>query len=666
MSYLSLPRIAFSGRFQSDVSTVNNDVRHYDNTSFQSRFQEPQASNQEMNGWWNPRGTGAFRLVNVAVCQSVLTPGDSGASDPATGLYLNAQIERTAAKMVDLDPQFQMGSALWGLRVALTDGKTEYMRGDYLAAPFRDLFFGRVNRLGGSGNASAKYTSVLENVEWSAAADQSPVLSALRAAALVNANRLSVNFMTFGYVGNSSSQSFTYGNLTGSIGTWEEGSPKKFVQGRRFAPVLSGGPFSNRSNIGFFDCEISNGAVSLDLSNALPLASTTGSMIDLGALHVAVLRDGDVISNGTITPGVTEDSSIPLAQIVDIGNIDYLDPDWLMSSAGIVDLILSDEARSLAETHPLALVTPEQSSITAEIRIRETMAGLFLRADTMEMRVDAQPAVRVAENTTVLATQYGKPVSNLPVVFALNTPESGQGNSGQTNPPNQFAPTAPTPDIGTPPDKVHFSPSGMTDANGEISVAFGFDDPGNPRGYIDGQIYKVNYSIDYSGVSDMPLFDQIVIHLRDAYVPPTNPDWTSDIAPILVQYGNLYPIMSHGLFSFSDEAVIKSHARIMAFALTRDLADPNHMPATRDLSEGKRQAILNWLGQFLTGDERTNLLAGAMSVPDFSAALANVPDTTPPIAMHSTRVGEIPEQVATGSDGKTKAVRDMLSARLNS
>ncbi len=33
-------RLAFEGTFQADVSTVNNDVRHYDNATFQASYQE--------------------------------------------------------------------------------------------------------------------------------------------------------------------------------------------------------------------------------------------------------------------------------------------------------------------------------------------------------------------------------------------------------------------------------------------------------------------------------------------------------------------------------------------------------------------------------------------------------------------------------------------------
>lgn len=41
MVYLSLPRLTFSGLFETDVSTVNNDVRSCSVETFQLRFQTP-------------------------------------------------------------------------------------------------------------------------------------------------------------------------------------------------------------------------------------------------------------------------------------------------------------------------------------------------------------------------------------------------------------------------------------------------------------------------------------------------------------------------------------------------------------------------------------------------------------------------------------------------
>ena len=45
--------------------------------------------------------------------------------------------------------------------------------------------------------------------------------------------------------------------------------------------------------------------------------------------------------------------------------------------------------------------------------------------------------------------------------------------------------------------------------------------------------------------------------------------------------------MSLHLFSLSDEEVFKRNATLLMLAFSRPMDDPNHMPATRDLSESK-------------------------------------------------------------------------------
>ena len=75
MSYLNKLRLVFAGDFQADVSTVNNDVRHYDNATFEERFQQPfeneyHQNNTDLiyNGYWNPEGPSgehpSFYLLN--------------------------------------------------------------------------------------------------------------------------------------------------------------------------------------------------------------------------------------------------------------------------------------------------------------------------------------------------------------------------------------------------------------------------------------------------------------------------------------------------------------------------------------------------------------------------------------------------------------------------
>ena len=79
MSYLSGPRLVFSGQFQADVSTVNNDPTHFDNATFQPNFQQP--GQGATNGWWNPTGSAAWRLINCVVTSVVYSDG-TVCSDP--------------------------------------------------------------------------------------------------------------------------------------------------------------------------------------------------------------------------------------------------------------------------------------------------------------------------------------------------------------------------------------------------------------------------------------------------------------------------------------------------------------------------------------------------------------------------------------------------------
>ena len=61
MSYLNSLRIHFAGTFFATPSTVNNDVRHFDNANFKPNFQLPGPGTT--NGWWNPEGDGGFKLL---------------------------------------------------------------------------------------------------------------------------------------------------------------------------------------------------------------------------------------------------------------------------------------------------------------------------------------------------------------------------------------------------------------------------------------------------------------------------------------------------------------------------------------------------------------------------------------------------------------------------
>src|SRR5262249_19017483 len=120
MSYLRLPRLIFAGQFQADPSTVNNDPHHFDPATFRSDYQ--MRASGAADGWWNPRGTGAWRFVGCTVARVVYRDGTSCTDpgvDPIVGTPVNPANSRVEGKLVDLDPEQQMVSQVWGLRVSL-------------------------------------------------------------------------------------------------------------------------------------------------------------------------------------------------------------------------------------------------------------------------------------------------------------------------------------------------------------------------------------------------------------------------------------------------------------------------------------------------------------------------------------------------------------------
>ena len=240
MSYLTGPRLHFAGSFQADVSTVNNDVRHFDATTWEERFQSRQ-DEQGDNGWWNPTGSGAYRLLDCTVTGSA---GSVAATDPVLNArILNAE-DRPAAKLVDLDPQWQMASSIWGMtvRIVTPDGE-ELLRGAFEQAPFRDINFGRqlpntpdVRRI---QNGSAVFQSVLTDVVWGAGARTSPLLELLRTTTADG--QLSIRLTTFGYYTDSTHDRFTLGSVVGAIGIYRADAPRSFtLQAVRARPEHGG------------------------------------------------------------------------------------------------------------------------------------------------------------------------------------------------------------------------------------------------------------------------------------------------------------------------------------------------------------------------------------------------------------------------------------------
>lgn len=685
MSYLNLPRLTFAGFFEADVNTVNNDVRNYDSEVFEARFQTVQKREPgglEYNGWWNPDGTNAFRLMECAVTGLAGPGGAARAGDPALSLRVEVQQGRTQAKIVDLDPQFQFASGLWGMRFSLMLGDVAVLSATLQPACFRDIYFGRVivqstgQPLGGSPSASARFTGTLTDLVWGPDTEGMTGIRDLKAAADGRGGKLTLSLLAYGYSKSRGTNDFLVGSIVGSVGPHLPGDPEMFAPGRRLAPSSTSPnlPFAAASGLGYMTGTVSpDGATfSLDFGNSLPMwlvdkdlppgQSPYLALQDLGPLTVVVLKGEDpfaITGSGAVTaPCASEGDALTPDQYEVIGVVQGYDMAWLQATGGIADLPVPAAAAALIGDHPIAVLLGSAPG-PVTIGIRETIGGAWVRADQFVQRVDTAETGWVSAPVSLWAMRWGKPWASAPLQASLQPPQTGAGGTGDPN--EQKPPQTVIPVINVPAGKVAV-PATLTAGDDGVGVLdLQFENPGNPRGYVDGQIYQISYSLALTGQSPMPTFEFIAAHAREAYAPPLTPSWAGDIRPILVQYGNLYPVMSQGLFSFSDPLTIAANARLLHLAFTRPIEDPNYMPATRDLSAGKITAILRWLEGYLPEaaiDRRhyPALPEGAVR----AAAAETVVGIAAPTRLSAGAAQEVIARLGPGNDGKTAALRSFL------
>ncbi|GAA4442108.1 hypothetical protein GCM10023091_28330 [Ravibacter arvi] len=585
MSYLHAPRLIFTGDFLSDVSTVNNDTAHYNNATFKPNFQAP--GKGATNGWWNPEGGAVFDFQNCSVRQIFLPDGSTHSNpafDPILGLAVCGAEGRPTGKMVDLDPDAQMVSALWCVQLRICDANGNLLlKGDIATTCFRDIQFRQLD--GGKSNGQplgATWTSVMTNVVWGDLAGQSNFLQVLRTT--TRQNMLSVNLNPFGYYYAHNDGRFSLGRIIGSIGPYFEGEPTTFAAGRRlygisYTPSIQ----STYFNISNFLVETDAKRVSVDFGASFPVTNSMGTINLNQPLRLAVSKIPQTGVAGPATPT----TYIAPGDFIDIGELPYQSgPDWLNQTGGIVSFDqLPDNTLNTLLDHQLILITPSagkpgQYAIIA----RESIDGLFVRADNFVQRLDYGQVAEI----DFYAFQWGKPLQNRPISITLDqpTPDTPLG------PPPNGNPISEVYGNNYPSEGLTFQSTIVTDSRGRARMQLTGNAIHSPRVYIDGQIYSLTYQLN--AVDGAFGAENLQVHLRDYFEEIKHPAW-GDIADIMIQYSNLYPIMSKYVVNLADPADLIRKKNILIFAFSQDIQNTMHMPVTRDLSETKRRTILNWL-----------------------------------------------------------------------
>ncbi|SOD89701.1 hypothetical protein [Spirosoma fluviale] len=600
MSYLNSPRLTFNGDFQSDVSTVNNDTAHYNNETFKPSFQIPSDSN-DPNGWWNPEGGAVFNFLNCKVSQLTFEDGtvksDPG-SDMILGQFVGGPEGRPTGKMVDLDPDQQGVSALWCVQLRLFTASNELLfQGDIATTAFRDLQFRQTD--GGKTNGQplgGTWTSVMTNVQWGEKAlASSPFLQKLKE--VTHENKLSINLNAFGYHYNHSQDGrFSLGRILGSIGPWFKGEPDTFLPGRRLYGLvgLRGPAYFRISN---FITEPETKRLTVDFGSSFPIADALGCIslttpLLLGVAKIPV-NQGPAQEATYITP----------TDFLKIGPVEYKtgSADWLNQTGGIVSFSNLPDLTFSSLTHNQLLLVSPSASTPGQLAIiaRESVEGLYVRADNFVQRLDTDDESTIA----FYAYRWGKPFANSAINVTLDSP-TADTPLGPNNPisivyGNNY-----------PSDGLKFASGIFTDQQGLACLKILGKAIHSPRKYIDGQVYTLQYTLetypnDYNDFAMMR--DIIAVHLRDQFDVPEPPTWEA-IKSTLIQYSNLYPIMSKYLVNLSDPVDLKLKKARLLFAFKQPITNTMHMPVTRDLSKAKREAIIKWLeyGELPEANDPTN------------------------------------------------------------
>ena len=551
MSYLGVPRLHFAGTFLARPSTVNNDINNYD------------PATSPLDPGWNPDGDARWDFLGCKVTAAYYADGSSAtavSADPIVGTPLTS-ISSPPAKIVDLDPDQQLVSEIWGLRVRLGSPASGSLDAHYRVAAFCDLW-PRAQQSTGDQPLGAFYQSILENIEWPAAAPASRFLKDLYQA---SPDVLSIKFNVDG-INLDQGPTLGHGRVVGTIGPATADEPKHFVLGRLLRPSRQQGK-NQQSAFTFAPARVctTRKKVTVDFGNSLP-TTTPGGPIDsslIGNVELAIVDQG--------------------GQVTTLGPVNHQANDWYTSTAGVQEFpngqVLSDAQLTALESGRLALLPAGSSSVTPASRVPliENASASLLRADQYVYRLNPGDEATV----DLYLTKFGKPAAGETIALAY-APQRLPAEETVGDP--QSALTFPTPTI---PDK--------TDGYGRVRFTLKAADPGNPRQFIDGQVYGVAYSwpSEQPGQTqaDPWLFVSALVWDAFTFTPPAT--WWGTVQPILSQYARLYPFMMQFVDLGDYQSVVENQSQIVQ-VMGLDPEQPGYMPVTRDLSRSKREMILGW------------------------------------------------------------------------
>jgi hypothetical protein len=222
-----------------------------------------------------------------------------------------------------------------------------------------------------------------------------------------------------------------------------------------------------------------------------------------------------------------------------------------------------------------------------KVRLQENPTGISINVERRIVRLNHGESVQ----TELYATKFGLPAGGEKIELALNPGLLGQ----QSKSGEKLA----GPASGVPSDVLQFPKSVITDRNGVASFKISaVKAPGNPRKYIDGQVY----ALAFTSKSDLqPGPDRFVsIRVFDDQVIPEKPTWWTDIVPMFTNYVRLFPFMQDRL-DLGDYPTASQGIQSISWLIHETSEDdPRYMPVTRDFSAAKKKILKRWIEQGMT------------------------------------------------------------------
>jgi hypothetical protein len=663
MSYLDLPRLHFSGLFFTGPSTINNVTQNYTpGISFENPPPAPpdqynmESSNAPGASGWNPVGVAQWWLEECTVLSAV----GSGAAPVAAGdAVIGAAVETPSpatpmsdgdggfydiAKMVDLDPDQQGRSALFGVRIAVTLPNGAGLQGAMTVPELRQLN-GRIPLQLGSWVAVGNWMGTLQDVQWTGDISGSPFLSSLQA---VSAQGLAVKLTVDLHQNNpanifTAGDLFCYGRVLGAIGPAFAGelaqvvpgrclqtftkpkallesavahSSNKLVQGRERVVAQMAALAKVREAVKT-NFTVRGAVEAANVAEAVPVAPPPVTPPQPWNPAFAVIRKvgsqnflsidigGCILLNWQGTPdNPTSDGTFEVDSGISVGVFSLKTKTFVAFANG--GITIAPQYKLLASTQknctlvknscvftiPLTAgdgdsykTNPLAIQVNGTTVAQEFASGFWIDVSVSSQRLECGPGQ--PGQSQIMVRQFGNPVVGQTPPVTSNVVLFDWDNLDPDGNP-QFSPST---DVGI---KI-----GKTDANGlaGITTTVNVPDITLPvvRQPLDSQVYYILMrDSNKQPVGDGgPQTPGLSILLWKAFQAPANPTWT-DIGAIFGAYARLYPGMKSRL-DISDQQTVVGFAPVIHAMMSKEITDPAYMPVTRDMSPSKMNMIVSWL-----------------------------------------------------------------------